>query len=606
MKIKHSVLFILLLTIYNAKGVLNVTANCPCLAPDSAADDIFIEAVAPSAFLALNASSRALYGITCAQHDVSSCEPIEQQGTEPFCLNFWCYVDESCVGVESQLSRIRRSQENVGRRYSYAACGDIDRYSTALAQRELIGVNTRVMRMKNSGGWRGSYCDADGSCRGPTHALWNSVLSASQANPISVRTHYGGPYNPASDNIIGSPWSTELTTAVARNAPTMTSAFDACVYAASMGIVDVCSGLFLMTPSRESLTPFIHVVSQPNILLTPYAIESEGDIFAYAAKAFRPFTWDLWLVLIVSVVTCTVVLSYLEKEELYREERDNNPERHSTLTTPPVSATHSRRFSIVKDVPPAICAGLTTLFKGASDFKPQRVAGRILLLGLGVTLIIASSSYAANLAATLVVEKTPKSLYNSFDEVLSDHTATVCALWNKAPRLRGLGLVESRIVTFLSRSDALDAIGGPLCNVGVASHEDFEAARGEGRLCNIRIADARLFDTQSGTPVSRSHYRSLAYHARRSLTVSSAEDTSIYAYNDAKRPPDACSFTIEDKIATGLGLIDMAGPLLFMGATLLISCLITSFECCRSLENSIDATMTIPPVIPREARSNIL
>ena len=158
MKINHEKVYCLLLALYKVVEMvdaLNATANCPCLTISSASNDIFVEAKATMSFLAINVSSRALYGINCYQHDnVSPCEPIEQQRNDeaPFCTSFWCYVDESCAGAESQVSKIRRSPENIARRYSHATCGDIDRYSTTLLHRELIGVDTRVMYMKNSGG----------------------------------------------------------------------------------------------------------------------------------------------------------------------------------------------------------------------------------------------------------------------------------------------------------------------------------------------------------------------------------------------------------------------------------------------------------------------
>ena len=86
-------------------------------------------------------------GNACPSNDIAA-----------WCYSAWCYVDPYKCNLDWQLSEYFPSS---GRAFSYAACGELNSYSSGAAGEAALnamrGRVLRVGRRASTGGWRGAY-----------------------------------------------------------------------------------------------------------------------------------------------------------------------------------------------------------------------------------------------------------------------------------------------------------------------------------------------------------------------------------------------------------------------------------------------------------------
>ena len=107
------------------------------------------------------------YGIGCAPHDETAVQcsdvnqndctsivPLPADCDKSFCARRWCYVsdnDQNCTLLKKASNMFR------GRYYSYATCGELDRFTYTERLKSVKGQTFQVGFTSNSGGWKGGF-----------------------------------------------------------------------------------------------------------------------------------------------------------------------------------------------------------------------------------------------------------------------------------------------------------------------------------------------------------------------------------------------------------------------------------------------------------------
>eukprot|EP00438_Fugacium_kawagutii_P015885 Skav206409 [mRNA] locus=scaffold2210:249795:252626:- [translate_table: standard] len=273
------------------------------------------------------------------------------------------------------------------------------------------------------------------------------------------------------------------------------SQFDLCTWATGMGFVDVCVASIVVLPRRADATQFVSLWAEPTYLVGPVVEQrsQESQTLGYMlSAAFRPFSTDLWLAML---------------------------------------GVYRAFFSL------CMCE---------SRFEPTTLGGRIVGLGLAFLLYLGSTEkndyienarshetekvhaapaaqevhslrillvcgYTATLASFLVVEKKVAPVIDSLDGAIRKNFKICSHISHRQTLLAG-GVDDENILVIQSRAEVLDSIG-TLCDVGVMSSEDFEAAQAtnRGSYCNLERIGLPLGSIMVGMPVSDRWVKQLRY-----------------------------------------------------------------------------------------------
>lgn len=197
------------------------------------------------------------YGVGCRAHDVNSprfpeCSDkdspcAKNQNVLPatvgcdtsWCHRSWCYVDP----LNCTLAHRRGESFTPTRRYwSYATCGDMDAFTS---QNRWAALDGKVFRMglnSNSGGWLGAYAKDSVHFEGPIDKWSGLALDYVAAAASKGRFQF---------EITEPPeflWNRSMEYFQS------TSKFDFCVYATSLGYLDMCIAQYTVTDQRASST----------------------------------------------------------------------------------------------------------------------------------------------------------------------------------------------------------------------------------------------------------------------------------------------------------------------------------------------------------------
>ena len=402
---------------------------------------------------------------------------MECQSTSPeaWCGDEWCYVTDDCTLAK------KPSSYRLGRFYSYSKCGYLDRFTSAYLEGESFKDQAiNVVVMTNSGGWKGSYCERDGECSGPTFTLLQDLIERTGAIQNVSMTFYGGPLAAYPDA-----YPEQVMSQVLRDG--QTSAFTACAYATGMGYVDICIGAFTATPARDLLSYNIDLGAEPVYLVSPLNLDTQDSLTANLSRAFAPFTGPAWLCILAFIFVGSMLLMWQER-------------------APGGSFSQVSCKYAVFD---ATYVGFNSFFAASHGFNPVTIGGRITTLALGLIILLTVSAYTANLAAFLVADSEPKATISSIDAILANPQYKVCTQ-DSTYLVSNLNFPESQTVLIDGRREVLDAIG-VRCEAGVMALEDFEAGQTDGSLCHLtRVGDPLFYEAQM-SPVSERFKRSATF-----------------------------------------------------------------------------------------------
>jgi hypothetical protein len=230
------------------------------------------------------------YGLGCDYHDIDSaiCDgACEDNSDSPlvdcaqsWCRFAWCYVDPKNCNLQKAKSAWFPES---ARYYSYATCNYPDvfkhDYSNLTGKTLRIGLNT------NSGGWMGAYHKEGKHFDGPLDQ-WKGPLVELMKAAATLRQFDIELFTPPAFLVNK---STEFFQSASK--------LDLCIYATSLGLLDMCVGEYTISDSRGSVTDFLVldevelylVTTGINEVLTPYE-----RFHTNTATIFQSFTASTW------------------------------------------------------------------------------------------------------------------------------------------------------------------------------------------------------------------------------------------------------------------------------------------------------------------------
>ena len=148
------------------------------------------------------------------------------------------------------------------------------------------------------------------------------------------------------------------------------------------GICDIAMGDITVTSNRRELADFSNSIfdNSLRIVIRQSSTVIDTNLFSY----FRPFSRNLWLVILFSIILATILLCLIERKE-------NDALKNKPLIS---SAAMSLWFS------------LGTMMGYGADFNVRTAAGRLLSIGLYMLSLVFVATYTANLTSDLTLAKT--------------------------------------------------------------------------------------------------------------------------------------------------------------------------------------------------------
>jgi hypothetical protein len=329
------------------RGLLGTTKNqgdpsCPCLSVGDV-DPITYENIPEStvAILGRNRINLTSYGFGCAAHDLESAACADWNACMAsnatdcnkqlrWCSQSSCFVDpDNCALLKTPSVYFPESD----RHNSYATCGDVDIFTSAMIVSKLSGKNLKIGLNSNPGGFLGAYQKDKLHFTGPLDTwhgpILDFVLKAAVTGNFTVE-------------LVEPP-------EVIRNRSIAywgKSPFDQCVYAAALGYVDLCISTYVITTQRASVTPWVTMTERSlYLVVSDDAYNVYFGLRGFASSLgtiFLPFTIGTWVFLICFVIplmgglfvlheykkpnspyqpTATFLVADKESEDVYVENR---------------------------------------------------------------------------------------------------------------------------------------------------------------------------------------------------------------------------------------------------------------------------------------------
>mmetsp|Transcript_140700 Transcript_140700/g.350776 ORF Transcript_140700/g.350776 Transcript_140700/m.350776 type:complete len:583 (-) Transcript_140700:38-1786(-) len=495
------------------------------------------------------------YGFGCGYHDNSTAAPFRECASSSppdWCVGAWCYVDrEHCTLLH------RQGGVRVGLDYSYATCGFLDTFHERNTATALQGTTLKITQMMNGYGWMGSYCTRRNRCSGPINDIFDAVAKDTGA-AIDVTWTFVG------RNITEYPnaYPLEVMAEFRRRMPSSTSIFHPCVIATGMGYVDACIGAFYLSYERFHTANFVKLWNDPTYLITTYD-NKKVSRWEQMVVAFKPFKPGTWAVLGGLVVLISILISIVEF--------CGAKARRHAFRSPEVRVEF--RKSLAWD---GFYQGILSFASAASVWSPEQRGARIMNIAFSFMILLALSSYTANLTMQLVTGDDKVTPISSIDDIIKDPTLKICG--HSARRLENLGVPEGQRILGKTTEDLMRAIGSE-CVAGELTLEQFTTARRHGDFCHlVRIGEPLNYMTW-GFPVSQRAYRTFA------ALFTDAEQTGYYEEIFRRyRAVDQCLLqgnrhpTEDDD--EGLEVEDVVGPVCFVGAIVLCGACVQILPAC--------------------------
>ncbi|UJR06934.1 hypothetical protein I4U23_011223 [Adineta vaga] len=157
--------------------------------------------------------------------------------------------------------------------------------------------------------------------------------------------------------------------------------YNGLVEAVSNGIYDIVIADVAITSKRRHIVDF----SDPIFVSTlRIMIRKETNVNIDLLSYLKPFSYNLWLLILASIIYATILFYILERSE--NDELKNR--------------------SIISALAMSFWFAFSTFVGYGSDFQVKTAAGRLLTAGLYILSLIILASYTANLASNLTISKT--------------------------------------------------------------------------------------------------------------------------------------------------------------------------------------------------------
>ncbi|CAF1282241.1 unnamed protein product [Rotaria sordida] len=167
--------------------------------------------------------------------------------------------------------------------------------------------------------------------------------------------------------------------------PPTNQTYDGLIKAVATSIYDVAIGDITVTAKRREIVDFSTSIFENSLRIIVRQTKTVHiDLLSY----LRPFSLNLWLILLICLVYAAVLLCILE--------RPNN------------EALQNR--SIISSSGMSMWYSIGTIMGYGADFHVQTAAGRLLTIGLYLLSLVLVATYTANLASDLTISKSKDSI----------------------------------------------------------------------------------------------------------------------------------------------------------------------------------------------------
>ena len=456
-------------------------AQCPCLTEKSQVGSASLSNQQELLGPLVNAS---IYGIGCRDHDKTSrfcANPTcNSRGNcdKTWCEKYWCYVDPEECSLSHRRSRLFPEEH---RYISYATCFETD---TQRLYTELSGTTIRVGVNSNTGGWRGSYRTPNAQFQGPLDA-WSGPLiqfigeAAKRANfTIELAEQPTFLINKSMEYFLSS------------------SSFDLCVYASTLGLMDICVAQYFITEKRGTSSNFIVLGSLEQYLLlksTP-KVETIHRFVTDFQRLFSPFDTSVWVFLIFLMLPLMGILmlvhEYGQVESAYQKYESvtiTDCVKHSTKVEERFIPYHRH---IIKSVYVTVLSVMQKKYKNTL----VSAGGKLHLIGISFMMLTVTAVYTAKLAAILTNKARLQQPITSLANAM-EYNYTFCA---SRKTMQSATLVQKNLKEYMFVVDPIE-LGGdglpgfdcPNCAARQRSIDFIDpdkAATGDARYCHAAIA----------------------------------------------------------------------------------------------------------------------
>ncbi len=358
------------------------TTSCPCLSLEEKvgmANGIFRDGLTESLRLNMTQDDMDQFGVGCAKHaDINN--------------NEWCYVDPTNCELQFSSSNLFYSLF-----YSHAACGYPDEYkaSTDLLRSQ----DLRLVIHENHRGYQGTICPDD-----PDKSTCYGTL-------MDMMADIKGLYPKLNVTYIETEVPQWITKRAANYTPFLEDGENlehgACVYATSLGVVDICLGAFTLNSNRGLLSSYIDMGVSTDYLVVQ-TDPNRNNIRQILMSAFEPFSWSLWICTFVVLIALTSL--FFVQEYSWTQLKESPLDQTAGL---------------------AVYDAFLGFFAQGHETgdEPRTWGGRFTLLAIAVQILLGGAAYTANLTNFLVRNGLSSSVQNIDDAI--KQKVDVCVLRNR-------------------------------------------------------------------------------------------------------------------------------------------------------------------------------
>jgi hypothetical protein len=491
--------------------------SCPCLSFSELNAELQIDFEAVLG----GHKDEATYGVGCASHDedaltcsdangCASTVPLPLDCDKSHCTRAWCYVDEACPLMSNPSAYFK------GRYYSYATCGELDRFTQTERLQSLKGKTFKVGFTSNSGGWKGGF-NPEGSFA--INELWRGPI----VDFVKEAALVGGfTINMTAPPAWIKPKSLEFFGG---------SSFDYCVFATALGYLDFCVSGFSITEKRASVTTMFEATSDPLYLIVHTDEGNSWETFITSTLlVFQPFTLSAWAIIFLFALPLLGVLMFLHE---YGSPGSAYPKTEPVLVVQSDGETRVvvRPIPLTKHIANSFYAAVLSFYQGSYDLSVVTPGGKINLLAIASFIMLILAVYTANLAAILTQDAQKTSIDSIEAAVMTGYN--FCAERKLADTIIGIyGIDPNR---FVPDPVELGGDGKPgfncpdcdarertmemmrrthndpsmYCNAAIAKIEDLQVMHRHGNHCDKTKIGESLGQQMIGIPIFDDHAASL-------------------------------------------------------------------------------------------------
>jgi ABC-type amino acid transport substrate-binding protein/ABC-type branched-subunit amino acid transport system substrate-binding protein len=282
-----------------------------------------------------------------------------------------------------------------------------------------------------------------------------------------------------------------------------------------------------ITASRREIADFSNAIFDNALRLV---VRKKSDVTIDLLSFLKPFTWNLWLLILVANIYAALLLFLYEREE-------NDALRDKSITS---SVAMSGWFSV------------GTLMGYGVDFKVRTAAGRLLTTGLYILSLILVATYTANLASNLTLLK-PKNIISEIEDIKNGQIPfnRIGIRINTAAEDYYLREISHGIRNFYplqSRQETIDSLLNGTIDVTFMDSAAAESLTGSF-YCNLTLVGAP-FDFGSFGIVTPKQW---IYGEELDVSILSLQESG--AFDDLKRkwfPTNSCFDSFDTTMSMGV------------------------------------------------------